>query len=510
MNSAFFELNVAMSGLFTAKNVLEVTSHNISNMATEGYTRQVAYQRANKPAATSCAKGMIGTGSEVYSVGQIRDFYLDQQYYSKNSNLGENSTKTGQINLMETIFNSLSDAGITQITTDFFNSLSSLTFSAGDSNYRTSIVNCADSFAKGINSCAESLLKQQKDLNEDMSAVTTKINALSNQILSLNKQIYSIEGDGSNANDLRDQRALLVDELSGYVNTESREIQGPNGEKDKRFVVYINGQELVNHFYNNELTCVKREERANSSDADGIYDMYWKGSGKEFNTKDMSGELRGIIDIRDGNGSSYNGIPYYVDKLNSFVQTVAKAFNEGRYSDDTDIEGVTGHIYGYDADGETGNLFFSYIEDGKKETNSELDYNSLTAFNFCISEAIEKSPLNVATSTNQESPESDNELILGLITIKDKNSLFQEGNIYDFVNGLSSVLGIDSKQATKFEQYYTDVVSSVDNQRLQVSGVSLNEEIVNLVKYQHLYAASSKAISVINNLYSKLINETGV
>ena len=101
-------------------------------------------------------------------------------------------------------------------------------------------------------------------------------------------------------------------------------------------------------------------------------------------------------------------------------------------------------------------------------------------------------------------------VVLGFLKLKDDVSLFAEGSAYQFVNAISSTLGIDTKQANSFTSFYKDVTQSIDNQRKQVSAVSINEEISNLVMYQHLYQASSKLINVINEIYNTTINGLGV
>lgn len=518
MYSAFFEFNVANSGLFAAKHGFETVGHNMANSATPGYSRQYVKQRASIPLNTKNGKGMVGTGTEVYGIGQIRDFYLDKKYWGNNATLGEYDTKKDNLNLLETVFNELSKTGMTSSVDDFFTSMNALTFSPGDDAYRKSVINIAESFAKNINNFATKLKEQQTDVNEDVYAVTQKINTIGTQIASLNRQIYVAELDGSSANDLRDQRALLVDELSSYANVEVKERNGndPNVPDSKQFIVLLNGQSFVDHFNFNTLKCVPRENPVNENDALNLYDIEWS-TGGAFNTKGLSGQLKGLLDLRDGdNGINssdtlYKGIPHYINKLNKFVQTVAMAINEGKYADGTNIQNVTGHINGYDKDGEDGNLFFSYVKaDGNIASEKHIDYSKLNAFNFTLSQALKDDPSNLATSKNPDSPESDNELILEIIGLKENNNLFKEGKISNYLIGVSSELAIDTKESTKFTDFYTDLVSESDNQRLQVSGVSLNEEMMAMVRYNQLYRASSKLISVINEIYNITINGLGV
>lgn len=519
MGSSFFELNIASTALFSAKSALEITSHNIANAATKGYSRQVALQRAATPAKGNNGTGMIGTGSEVYGVGQIRDFYLDKKYWNQTSSLGEHETKSSQLNLIETVFNELSDKGSsTGMINDFFNSLSSLSFSAGDDTYRMGVIATAETFATNINTLAKGLQNQQSDLNEDIYAVVQKINDLGRQITTLNKQIYTYEQGGSSANDLRDQRALLVDELSKYANVDVKERKGPSGgEKDLQYNILLNGQEFVDHFFSYELETVRREEKVDDDDAVGLYDIRWKHNKDPLNVLDLSGELKGLMDIRDGNpttedGINYKGIPYYIDKLSHFVQTIAKAMNEGTYSDGTEIPGMTGHADGYDAYGNQGGLFFSYKNnEGELQTDTQLDYTKMSAFNFCINSELKEDPKKLAMSNSADVEEkSNNEVVNSFVNLKDDNSLFKEGKMYDFVITISTSLGIDNKQATKFTNFYKDISSSTDNQRLQVSGVSNAEETVNIVKYQQVYAAAAKLISAINEIYNTTINGLGL
>ena len=532
MNSAFFEFNVAVSGMLTAKSALANISHNISNAATPGYSRQVAKVKAGIPLYASNGRGMVGTGSDYYGVGQIRDTYIDKKYWSYTCTNGEYSVKRSQLCLLETIFNDLSDTGLTGCMTDFFNEMSELTFSAGDSSYASGVIDTTVNLVENINSYAANMIKQQQDVNDEIYSLVETINSLGNQISILNKEIFSYEIQGQAANDLRDQRALLVDELSGYVNVEVKEEHGANYEEnnaDLRYKVLLNGQEFIDHFFYNPLTCVMREELADPDDAPHLYNVYCM-NGSRFNEEGMSGELKGLLDIRDGDGgitdgtgNSYKGIPYYMDRMNLFVRTLAMALNDGtNYISGEKIENITAHREGYNMNGETNGLFLSYKDDLGNITDTEtIDYEKMTAMNFSVAKKLLESPENLAIAKLSDTEKatlaaggnvdfsSNNEVILGFMKLKDSYDLFAEGNIYDFIVATDSALAIDNKQATNFKEYYTDIITTVDNQRIQMSGVSLNEEMTNLIKYQQVYQASARIMNTMNQLYDRLINEVG-
>ena len=380
-------------------------------------------------------------------------------------------------------------------------------------------------------------MEQQRDINDDVFAVVQKINDLGKQITTLNQQIYSYEIVGRKANDLRDQREMLVDELSGYVNIDVKEVQGTTDhENDLQFKVFINGQEFVNHLDLTLLDCVKRKDEANMNpdDAVGLYDVVWQ-SGLKINYNNLSGELKGLLDIRDGNvgmpnttgikdytNVNYKGIPYYINKLNEMTRTIARALNEGKNAAGEAIENFKGHLDGYNAYGEKGGYFFTYkdVEGNVVEYDGTAVpsdyYDNMTAFNFCVSQELIEDPRLLAASdtglisdgANEDI--SNNNIILGFAALKDNQTLFNEGSVNSFIVSVNSALGIDTKQAKNFTEFYTDVVTSVDNQRIQVSGVSMNEEIVNVVKYQQLYKASCQIINAINEIYDMTINRMGV
>lgn len=518
MGSSFFEFNIATTGLFAARAGLEITSHNVANVATAGYSRQYVKQKAGIPLDRYSGVGQVGTGTVVYGIGQHRDVYLDQKYWPQVSTLGEYAQKSSQLSLMEVSLSELSKTSLTNNVNDFFKSISDLAFTSDSLEYRMSVINTADTLVTNIRNHATKLRQQQIDLNDDAYALVERINSIGTQISNLNEQIYKYEIDGNTANELRDQRALLIDELSKYANVEVKEYSDGTGrELGTKYVVLLNGQEFVDHNSNRKLECVRREALLHPNDPPGLYDIKWS-NGEALNLDTLSGELKGILDIRDGDsgagdGGKYKGIPYYIDKLNEFVRTLAYAMNTGkRLSDGEPLEGVIGHQDGFDMDGQRGGLLFTMVDPNTGKTiSNRVNYDQINVFNFAISDEIKENPKKLAISDTPDTTQtSNNKVVLGFLKLKDDVSLFAEGGAYQFVNAISSTLGIDTKQANSFTSFYTDVTQSIDNQRKQVSSVSINEEISNMVMYQHLYQASSKLMNVINEIYNTTINGLGV
>ncbi len=539
MRASFFEFNVAMSGLFSARANLNVVSHNISNAAIKGYSRQYAEQRASRPMTFYDGKGMVGTGSEVYGIGQMRDFYLDQEYWAERSIMGDYSVKRTQLSMIEKSFGEMPGTGLTTAFNEFFSRIQDLSTTTPDSTYRTNVLNIGQTLVTFVNNTAEVLKKQQNDVNREVKSMVQVINNLGQQIVSINKQISQFELDGSKANDLRDQRARIVDELSKYVNIEVTEEENnadyakglypepeDRGKSDKRFSILINGYDFINH---NNINYLETRDRApgdkrNPMDAEQLSDVYFTNGTKfDIYNKNLRGDLKGLIDVRDGNNGNaaggtlpttdYKGIPHYLNRLNELVRTFARAINEGKDRNGGDIPSGTGKVIGHvdavNAYGTTGNYMFTF-KGGPENTGTTLNYNDITCENFVVNPALVSDPSLVGCGEKNIDGESDNRATLSWINIGTYKTLFREGKLSDFIISVSGELAIDLKQATKFEKNYNDVVMSIDNQRMAVSGVDMNEEMVNMVKYQQQYQAASRLINVINNIYETLINRVGV
>jgi len=322
--SAFFGLNVATSALFTSRGGLMTIAHNTANVETRGFSRQFVEMRASRPLALNNGRGMVGTGSEIFGIGQSRSFFLDRKFWSENAVLGQFSTKSMQLGVIERTFAELSGVGFTNAMDGFFGALSDLSTNAGNFTYRMNVLQAGTSMTRLINSTAANLQRQQFDINSEVRTTVNIINSLGNQIASLNRQIFLSESNGDRANDLRDQRALLVDELSQLVNVtvfedemnrEFAQGQFPNPEQrhmsDQRFTVLINGHAFVEHFDFTSLRVEPRAYAANPTDLVGLYDVFWGRTNVMFDiySPTLSGQLKALIDLRDGNNGNHGTGP---------------------------------------------------------------------------------------------------------------------------------------------------------------------------------------------------------
>lgn len=537
MSGSFFGLNVAVRGLFAAQRNLDIVNHNLNNINTPGYSRQQAIQVASRPMALLDGTGMLGTGAEVIGVERIRDEYLDFKYWGENPSYGEWSVKDEILKNLEVLFNEPSDSGFTAIMSSFFDSLQELSKDPSSAAVRSLVRQNGVTLAKFFNNLATKLEELQYDINYRIQTKVEEINSLAVQIQQLNRQIYITELSGNTANDMRDQRTVLVDRLSKIINIEANEIvvgYTPDGREDKHFVITVSGKALVDHFSVSKLALEQRpdDKMVNQEDIPNLYEVKW-ADGNKLNVK--GGELRGLLDLRDGNEGSvnpdnglvspnYKGVPYYIKKLNEFVRVFARAFNEGYIDLDGDREFDpgefgTGHSsgYGYNSD-LTGIRFFTMTDENGKVLssdeflNGESDpaliyaaYEKITAKNFCISEDI-LNDYNLIAASDTQYEAGNIEVLNKLLGFRRNTDMFSEGAPEDFMKSLVATLGIDSQQARNYSMNQKAVVNQIENRRLSNSGVSMDEEMANLVKFQHAYNAAAKMIQTMNEVYDTLIN----
>ncbi len=322
MPSQFFGLTIAGSGLQSYQAAVNVTANNISNVDTEGYTRQEALLEAAQSLRIHAKYGSMGSGVEVSKIQQLRDVYYDMKYWSNTSKLGEQSTKADYLKQIETYFKD--DETVTGFTTIFgklFDSLDTLKTDSASLTTRNSYISACQTLAEYFNSINTSLTNLQTEVNDVIATQVEDINGIAQKIASLNKQINILEQQGGNAAELRDSRNLLLDELSSIVPIETKEIDVVNSNNPDYktgatiFQVKINGQSLVDSYEYSQLVCVPRDtdEKVNVSDAEGLYDIYWTMSSTnnepssmklEVTSNTMTGSLKGLFELRDGNNNN--------------------------------------------------------------------------------------------------------------------------------------------------------------------------------------------------------------
>ncbi len=349
MSSTFFGLNIAYSGLLASNASLNTTANNISNVQTKGYSRQEVNTQAAQAMRTFATYGCAGAGVDTLYVERIRDEFYDAKYWNNNSAVGEFAMKSYYMEEMEGYFyDSGNNAGFSQVFDTFaIGGLEELLKNPSDTSTKSQLVGYAGQLTDYFNGVYGNMQAMQKDINSELKLQIDQINSYSSEIAALNKQINTIELLGQKANELRDQRTKLIDELSEIVDVTTTETpitdaNDPTRETGgNRYIVKIaGGQILVDSSDYHKLEVVARadNEKVNQSDIDGLYDVYWVSSslyttfqvevvnndtipndqkqtwneyvkerGQRFNLDNaaLGGKLRGLVELRDGNNGEY-------------------------------------------------------------------------------------------------------------------------------------------------------------------------------------------------------------
>ena len=310
MPSSFFGLHVAATGLNAAQASINTTANNISNVNTDGYSRQEVGRVAAAAQRCFTSYGSIGTGVEVTKVTQVRDIYYDEKYWNNNAKLGLHEKTLYYMQQIEDYYaDDVKVSGFTTLYTKMFNGLENVKKNAGDASVRNEFISGARELMDFFNSTGTSMQDLQSSINDEIKTCVDTINSVSQKVALLNKQINIIEMEGGMANELRDERSRLIDEVSQLIPIEAveYEVLNSNYEDQKtgatRFEVRFNGNLLVENYNYNTLSVVTRDKKANQTDIDGLYDVKWDFSGAviDFTSNAIDGEMRAMFQVRDGN-----------------------------------------------------------------------------------------------------------------------------------------------------------------------------------------------------------------
>lgn len=548
MAGSFLGLSIAVSGLHANQRALSVTSHNVANANTEGYSRQRLDMTAYRPDILPGGMGTLGTGVDVEAVKQIRDEFLDFQYRGEMSKYSEHEARYEVIRNIEAVLNEPTDSGIRQLMDDFFDSIQELNKNPESLSVRTLVRERAIALTTGIGSMASSLKDLQQDLNFEFEVSVNNLNNYASQIADLNQIIFETELTGGTANDVRDQRNLLLDKMSELADIDYYE------DTNKKFHVSIGGHEIVSHVRSDELVLTERDDVLNYTDVEGLVDIAWS-DGTPFNAQ--TGRVKGILDVRDNISGDDKGIPYYLDKLNQFMSTLTAEINR-IHSTGYDLHGDTNvdfftmngmsteefreYLMTYGLDGgspmditeqitlgitddmDHGDSTDLIRENSKAffESNPQLEGKTIRLIDdrFYVVDVIPADQLSIsadledvnkiAASTTVEGLPGDGGNILNMANVRHDVELYDWGSPDDFIKSLVSNLGVDGQATKSIVDNQELLVKNVSISRESVMGVSLDEEMADMIRFQNAYSANARMINAMDEMLDLIVNRLGL
>ncbi len=363
MPSTFFGLNIAASGLRAANAALNTTANNISNVDTTGYSRQEVTQEASNALRVFAKYGCAGAGVDTIAIERIRDNFYDIKYRDNEAKLGEFDTKAYYMKMIEEYLTDDGTTGFKSVFDQIGTTLQEITKNASSTSTKAQFISSLKSLTDYFNNMYGDLQNLQADVNDEIKMRIDSINSIAQDLATVNKQINVIELTGTVANELRDKRDVLIDQLSAIVDVDVIETPiydsyGNETGATRCIVKIAGGQTLVDQNDYNQLICEARtaQEKVNQTDVDGLYDIRWD-NGLEFGLTNasMGGQLYGLVQMRDGNnGECFSGTTSNIISAGATskvtIQTTASYLNDMtkcKLSDTGGIINIGDQLYYY-------------------------------------------------------------------------------------------------------------------------------------------------------------------
>jgi flagellar hook-associated protein 1 FlgK len=564
-------LDTAVKALRAHQLAVDVASHNIANAQSPGFSRQRVLLRpvgldGSDHFSRDNLLGRAGFGVDAKDVNRIRDTFLDFQTRQSLSTQAQYSSLSGPIANAEVVFNDPSDDGLSSLLGKFWAAWHDVVNEPESSAGRTALVHATTTLTTRIQAAHDELTQQRLDLNQTVSGIGDQINAKASEIANLNLQIQQVELNGDMANDLRDRRDLLLDDLSKLGNISYSE------DDSGSMAVYLGTHELV--FGTSARTVNTVQDPANS----GMVKLQYAIDNDTVSVS--SGQLQGVLQARDV------AFPDLIGKLDTFASGLINSVNSI-------------HQSGYGLDNATGLAFFSGTDSSNIAINSvlagspqsiavatgagkpgdpanglaianlEQASNMLTGFassSLVVNEALSAGntttgislsaglqpgtysfvasgpnlelhygsatgPLiGTATLANIAPPGGTISFLNGTDTVASvsvastgaytaaqqltdlttagNDSIQVEANATTYYGNIVSVLGADVNRANGLTDSSQLLVDHLDGLRQSVQGVNIDEEVTNLNAAQHAYNAAARVITTIDEMLDTLINRT--
>jgi flagellar hook-associated protein 1 len=447
---------------------VDVASHNIANAQSPGFSRQRVLLRPEGITgadwrSSDSLLGRPGNGVRADDVHRIRDIFLDFQARLAFTNRAQYEALATGIERAELTFSEPSDDGISAHIARFFSAWHDVVNDPESPAARVALVHSTTTLTTNLQRAHEDLTALRADINGSVAALKNEVNSRAEEIASLNGQIVQIEATGEKANDLRDRRDLLIDQLSELAQIQYAE--SDNGAVN----IYLGNHELVTDTRFDAL------EVANDLANPGMQKLIFSSDGIDVTTS--GGRLRGLLDARD----------QYIPSLQTKLDTVASNF----------IARVNAlHTAGADLNGAAGLAFFT----------------GTGAADIALNGAVAADPRLIAASGGPPPGavgDASNALAIANLQLTPDAALNNE-TFEQFYSNIASVLGADVSRARGLASSSDLLAGHLEAQRQSVSGVNLDEEMVNLNSAQKAYQGAARVITVIDEMLDTLINRTGV
>lgn len=462
-------MNQGKAALAANQIGLTTVSHNMSNVNTEGYSRQRVDFVTAPPANIGNVR--VGGGVQIGGVTRAASEFTNRRIEEETTALGMLEGSTEVLSQLETVLHDDGEQGLSKAVSRFFNDIRTLSTQPESQPLRAAVRESANSITTRFQSAANGVEQVREDLDRRVSGAVLDINMLTKRIGDLNRRIMETEVQGNNANDERDSRDLALQQLSKIVNITVTPIEngGINVSSGKLGV-------LVNSVDATEFAV------ASGIGPDGLgstrmHQVQYNGKlGKDVTDFVDSGSLGGYLKVRD------TTIPGIQNKINSLAYGLSQNINAI-------------HREAYGLGGEKGVDFFAPIS----------NFNA-AAQQLRVSDAVKEDAGNIAVGY-KPGVSGDNRALLEMADLQDAK-IFARGTatLVDHAAGIVGDLGVELKSLSDNHDTQRGLIEQLNTARERVSGVSLDEEAIHLMQFQKAFDASAKMIQVADNLMDTVLN----
>jgi flagellar hook-associated protein 1 len=460
MSNIYGLLSIGQSALLTQQKAIDITGNNIANVNTPGYSRQRLNIKQNSPVRIDNQTISTGVTADT-GIQRFYDQFLSAQLNGENENLGRWEAQKQALEKAELMFNDSEGNGLSNAMSEFWNSWQDLSNNPSGVAERTSLISAGQYLATTFNQTYNNLKDLQGDIDTHVTNIVGDVNEMADRIAELNRKVGQVEVTGHNANDFRDERDQLVLELSKLIDIQSFEDGSGNIN-----VSVGNGKPLVDGTTTWDLS---------TADNGGVQDVFWQASdGTTVNITGQlsSGELKGWMYTRD------DSIDDYLTRLDTLSTNIISQVN-------------TLHAAGTTLDSTT--------------TTSVDFFTGSGAVDIGVNSAIEANSDLIAAASAGEGLPGGNSTAIAIANLQTAATMTGSSTFDEYYNSLVGKVGADVQAANFSQNHQSTMVENLKQYRQEVSGVSLDEEMVNLIQFQQAYNAAAKLITTADEMVDTLM-----
>lgn len=464
-------MNVGQRSMMNSKTAMQTVSHNVANKETDGYSRQRIEVQSSFAHGTGRLR--VGSGSRTAAVKRTNNPYLERQLANERSQLAFYEGQASGLGRLEQVYNELAVEGLNHSLVNFFNSFKELSTNPESMARRVSVKENADLLSRDFHRVSEQIQEVRGDANSGVATAVEQINAITDEMAHLNGLISKVEVGGGHANDERDRRETLLKELGELI-----DIRWSEGKDSNITVSSANNAILVVNGEARRLEALATPATENK--AEGDYDvLYYHHEFADpmvMTDRIDGGRLGGLLKTRDGE------VKDYMDKVDMMAYSIAEGVNQI-------------HHQGYNAFNQRGKELFTL-------PSQQEGAASMMAVNPEVMGDVGQ----IAAALDPNSP-GDNRVAMMIGELQHKKALFDGAtSIDEFYNGLIAEIGVRTNKANRQMEVQEGMVAQLQNLRDSISGVSIDEEMAQMMEWQKQFDASARVIRAADEMMETVMS----